>query len=213
MFEKLHKYIGKSVEALVNRPDQPHVFRLHKKARPRAPPRQRACHAAGAAAGRCRPRVGAASQRQPSGAALVAADSAGSQRVYYVREDIMKRAISVRARWTAPGRQEALSAARAGGARELDSAGHLHWQVHPQQQVHSDYRSPGRAGAARQVQGAHLGLGLLSVSAPGCEHYFSLQTDAATRCGSIFNSLADGRGRFTLPPTPCALAHLLLRSG
>ena len=35
MFEKLHKYIGKSVEALVNRPDQPHVFRLHKKARPR----------------------------------------------------------------------------------------------------------------------------------------------------------------------------------
>ena len=32
MFEKLHKYIGKSVEALVNRPDAPHVFRLHKKA-------------------------------------------------------------------------------------------------------------------------------------------------------------------------------------
>ena len=33
MFEKLHKYVGKSVEALVNRPDAPHVFRLHKKAR------------------------------------------------------------------------------------------------------------------------------------------------------------------------------------
>lgn len=33
MFEKLHKYIGKSVEALVSRPDAPHVFRLHKKAR------------------------------------------------------------------------------------------------------------------------------------------------------------------------------------
>ena len=31
MFEKLHKYIGRSVEALVNRPDAPHVFRLHKK--------------------------------------------------------------------------------------------------------------------------------------------------------------------------------------
>ncbi len=46
VFEKLHKYIGKSVEALVNRPDAPHVFRLHKKVwrarcgrapRPRAP--------------------------------------------------------------------------------------------------------------------------------------------------------------------------------
>ena len=33
MFEKLHKYVGKSVEALVNRPDAPHVFRLHKKVR------------------------------------------------------------------------------------------------------------------------------------------------------------------------------------
>ncbi len=32
VFEKLHKYIGKSVEQLVNRPDAPHVFRLHKKA-------------------------------------------------------------------------------------------------------------------------------------------------------------------------------------
>lgn len=47
VFEKLHKYIGKNVETLVNRKDQPHVFRLHKK------------------------------------------------RVYYVREDVMKRAISV----------------------------------------------------------------------------------------------------------------------
>ena len=48
MFEKLHKYIGKSVEALVNRPDAPHVFRLHKKACcaacGRAP--RRACRAA-----------------------------------------------------------------------------------------------------------------------------------------------------------------------
>ena len=33
MFEKLHKYIGKNVETLVNRKDQPHVFRLHKKVR------------------------------------------------------------------------------------------------------------------------------------------------------------------------------------
>ena len=45
VFEKLHKYIGKSVEALVNRPDAPHVFRLHKKAccagRERAPRRTR----------------------------------------------------------------------------------------------------------------------------------------------------------------------------
>ena len=45
VFEKLHKYIGKSVEALVNRPDAPHVFRLHKKAccaaRGRAPRRLR----------------------------------------------------------------------------------------------------------------------------------------------------------------------------
>lgn len=48
MFEKLHKYIGKSVEALVNRSDAPHVFRLHKKAsgwaggcEPRASPRLR----------------------------------------------------------------------------------------------------------------------------------------------------------------------------
>lgn len=47
VFEKLHKYVGKSVETLVNRKDQPHVFRLHKK------------------------------------------------RVFYVREDVMKRAISV----------------------------------------------------------------------------------------------------------------------
>lgn len=39
MFEKLHKYVGKSVEALVNRPDAPHVFRLHKKARRGAYPR------------------------------------------------------------------------------------------------------------------------------------------------------------------------------
>ena len=31
VFEKLHKYIGKSVEQLVNRSDAPHVFRLHKK--------------------------------------------------------------------------------------------------------------------------------------------------------------------------------------
>jgi hypothetical protein len=48
VFEKLHKYIGKSVEALVNRPDAPHVFRLHKKACcaacGRAP--RRACRAA-----------------------------------------------------------------------------------------------------------------------------------------------------------------------
>lgn len=33
VFEKLHKYVGKSVEQLVNRSDAPHVFRLHKKAR------------------------------------------------------------------------------------------------------------------------------------------------------------------------------------
>jgi hypothetical protein len=33
VFEKLHKYVGRSVEALVNRPDAPHVFRLHKKVR------------------------------------------------------------------------------------------------------------------------------------------------------------------------------------
>jgi len=33
VFEKLHKYVGKSVEQLVNRSDTPHVFRLHKKAR------------------------------------------------------------------------------------------------------------------------------------------------------------------------------------
>jgi cell fate (sporulation/competence/biofilm development) regulator YlbF (YheA/YmcA/DUF963 family) len=31
VFEKLHKYVGKSVEQLVNRSDAPHVFRLHKK--------------------------------------------------------------------------------------------------------------------------------------------------------------------------------------
>lgn len=31
VFEKLHKYVGKSVETIVNRKDQPHVFRLHKK--------------------------------------------------------------------------------------------------------------------------------------------------------------------------------------
>ena len=35
VFEKLHKYIGKSVEQLVNRSDAPHVFRLHKKVRRR----------------------------------------------------------------------------------------------------------------------------------------------------------------------------------
>ena len=33
VFEKLHKYVGKSVEQLVNRSDAPHVFRLHKKVR------------------------------------------------------------------------------------------------------------------------------------------------------------------------------------
>jgi len=31
VFEKLHKFVGKSVEQLVHRPDAPHVFRLHKK--------------------------------------------------------------------------------------------------------------------------------------------------------------------------------------
>lgn len=31
MFEKLHKFVGASVEQLVHRPDAPHVFRLHKK--------------------------------------------------------------------------------------------------------------------------------------------------------------------------------------
>jgi hypothetical protein len=50
VFEKLHKYVGKSVEALVNRPDAPHVFRLHKKVchagRHTAPPPARRAAAA-----------------------------------------------------------------------------------------------------------------------------------------------------------------------
>lgn len=90
MFEKLHKYVGKSVEQLVNRPDAPHVFRLHKKVRSLAERVLQRRHCAWlelfrAAAMRCGGSVGGPD-------ALPRA-----QHVYYVREDIMKRAISVRA--------------------------------------------------------------------------------------------------------------------
>ena len=73
MFEKLHKYIGKSVEQLVNRSDAPHVFRLHKKARRR---------------------LVRAPRRPPT---LTPPARRLAQLVYYVREDLMKRAICVRA--------------------------------------------------------------------------------------------------------------------
>ena len=93
VFEKLHKFVGKSVEQLVNRPDEPHVFRLHKKvggdADSRRPP-------------------GGPPARVPSPAAAVSdtllrpaswglTRVATAQHVFYVRENLMKRAISVRA--------------------------------------------------------------------------------------------------------------------
>jgi hypothetical protein len=33
VFEKLHKYIGKSIKSLIERPDDPHCLRLHKNVR------------------------------------------------------------------------------------------------------------------------------------------------------------------------------------
>lgn len=90
VFEKLHKYVGKSVEALVSRTDSPHVFRLHKKVRPGRGnvPRGRSVPAAAGRGRRVRSRRACHS---PCPRLTVP-----SQRVYYVREDIMKRAISVR---------------------------------------------------------------------------------------------------------------------
>ena len=36
VFEKLFKFVGKNLKNIVDRPDQPHCFRLHKKVRARA---------------------------------------------------------------------------------------------------------------------------------------------------------------------------------
>lgn len=33
VFEKMHKYIGKSIKSLIERPDDPHCLRLHKNVR------------------------------------------------------------------------------------------------------------------------------------------------------------------------------------
>ncbi len=30
VFEKLYKFIGKNIKQLIDRPDEPHCFRLHK---------------------------------------------------------------------------------------------------------------------------------------------------------------------------------------
>lgn len=98
MFEKLHKYVGKSVESLVNRKDQPHVFRLHKKVlhfslRPLRSPSQ-PLHRF--------PRLDCSPLCRPGHCALHPLSLPGAQRVYYVREEIMKRAISVRAQTPRP---------------------------------------------------------------------------------------------------------------
>ena len=36
VFEKLFKFVGKNLKNIVDRADQPHCFRLHKKVRPSA---------------------------------------------------------------------------------------------------------------------------------------------------------------------------------
>lgn len=37
VFEKMHKYIGKSIKNLIERPDDPHCLRLHKNVRIASP--------------------------------------------------------------------------------------------------------------------------------------------------------------------------------
>jgi hypothetical protein len=40
VFEKMHKYIGKSIKNLIERPDDPHCLRLHKNVRIASPLRR-----------------------------------------------------------------------------------------------------------------------------------------------------------------------------